>query len=607
MASGAAPVICGNCSEVSLADSIALCAECDKSCCSKCYREPNESVSLFSTPYILCRGCFRNRRQQEGILSCSLHPERMLELYCITCEQQICCDCFILLPEHKRHTIDTVEAVYRQKLLETVEKFSKIPQRLKLIDWDAIRQVDENLRIVQDVEQQILDEINQLIGNRTAAMLNKTAEKKRVLIGIKEYVAQMDVQNRQTLLQIRGLNTNDFLRQQEVLNERCERILKDVEQLQVQSVTWEDIQCDLIPACKLESIVLNVPSDSDQTSKRIPFQLMDDCGIQWITVCHIRAMSIILEMYPGTMVGDFNFRAVVEISHLNQMKVTQKIFPFREKLPLTELISLNELQNGGFLSKTGDIRLKIGIRSESIVEENNLLKKLLFDQRKAVGHSQMELAALKDQNFIQQGDKLRLNCELKRLKEIHDEQVMLMRREIKELKQMADARPSSPASSVSVPPSPTDIDKQKLSCDMKRLQAKLESMRITMKSMNPYAIGSFEIYRWSKETKFYSPQLASYTGVTIYVIVQPNFSDNNSDVNAYICYSKGPKNRCQVFLEVLNEFEESNIREDRVFDFSKGTSFTWKSVITRYALTRDGGFLVNDHLKIKFGLRPLLE
>lgn len=307
------------------------------------------------------------------------------------------------------------------------------------------------------------------------------------------------------------------------------------------------------------------------------------------------------------MVGDFNFRAVVEISHLNQMKVTQKIFPFREKLPLTELISLNELQNGGFLSKTGDIRLKIGIRSESIVEENNLLKKLLFDQRKAVGHSQMELAALKDQNFIQQGDKLRLNCELKRLKEIHDEQVMLMRREIKELKQMADARPSSPASSVSVPPSPTDIDKQKLSCDMKRLQAKLESMRITMKSMNPYAIGSFEIYRWSKETKFYSPQLASYTGVTIYVIVQPNFSDNNSDVNAYICYSKGPKNRCQVFLEVLNEFEESNIREDRVFDFSKGTSFTWKSVITRYALTRDGGFLVNDHLKIKFGLRPLLE
>ena len=63
-----------------------------------------------------------------------------------------------------------------------------------------------------------------------------------MLIGIKEYVAQMELQNRQTLEQIRGLNTNDFLRQQEVLNERCERILKDVEQLQVQSVTWDDIQ-----------------------------------------------------------------------------------------------------------------------------------------------------------------------------------------------------------------------------------------------------------------------------------------------------------------------------------------------------------------------------
>ncbi|KXJ73215.1 hypothetical protein RP20_CCG016286 [Aedes albopictus] len=609
MASGGTQIICQNCSSVTSAESVRQCADCERSCCHKCSQEPDESVSLFSTPRILCLRCFKNHREQDGILCCPMHPDRTLDLYCMTCEQQICCDCFILLAEHKRHTIDAVETVYRQKLLETVEKFRKIPQRLKLIDWDAIRQVDENLRIVQDVEQRILGDINELIRNRTAAMLGKTAEKKRVLIGIKEYVAQMELQNRQTLEQIRGLNTNDFLRQQEVLNERCERILKDVEQLQVQSVTWDDIQCDLIPSCTLEPIVINIPLDGDQMSKRIPFPVMDDCGIQWITICHVRTASIVMEMYPSQTMGDFNFRAVVEISHLNQTKVTYKTLSFREKLIPTELASLKELQIGGFLSKMGDIRLKIGVRSETIVEENNLLRKLLFDQRKAVGHSQMELAALKDQNFIQQGDLLRLNCEMKRLKEVHDEQVMAMKKEIKELKQTTDAaRPASPVSSVGVPPpSPTEIDKQKLSCDMKRLQAKLESMRIAMKSMNPYAIGSFEIYRWSKETKFYSPHLASYDGVTIYVIVRPNFTDNNANVDAYICFSKGPKKRCQVFLEVLNEIEESNIREDRVFDFSKGTSFAWKSVITHYALTRDGGFLVNDHLKIKFGLRPLVE
>lgn len=61
---------------------------------------------------------------------------------------------------------------------------------------------------------------------------------------------------------------------------------------------------------------------------------------------------------------------------------------------------------------------------------------------------------------------------------------------------------------------------------------------------NPYAIGSFEIYRCSKDNKFYSPQLTSYNGVTIYVIVQPNFStESNSDVNAYICWAKGAKNK----------------------------------------------------------------
>ncbi|XP_062552955.1 uncharacterized protein LOC134218106 [Armigeres subalbatus] len=607
MSSGAGQVICSNCSSLALVESIVQCAECLKSCCQKCSREPNESVSLFNIPRILCSKCYRMHREQEGISCCPLHSERTLDLYCMTCEQQICCDCFILLPEHKRHTIDAVETVYRQKLLETVEKFRKIPQRLKLIDWDAVRQVDENLRIVQDVEQRILEEINELIRNRTASMLGKTAEKKRVLVRVKEYVANMEHQNLQTLEQIRGLNTNDFLRQQEVLNQRCERILKDVEQLQIQSVTWDDIQCDLLPACNLETIVINVPFDIGQNSKRIPFQLRDDNGIQWITICHIRATSIVLEMYPGELVGDFNFRTDVEISHLNQMKMIHKSLPFREKLVQTELISLNELQSRGFLSETGDIRLKIGIRSESLVEENSFLKKRVFDQRKVVGHLQMELAALKDQNFIQQGDMLRLNCELKRLKQVHDEQVMHMKKEIKELKLAGDVRPVSPASSVSLPQSPIELDKQKLNCDMKRLQAKLESMRIAMKTMNPYAIGSFEIYKCSKETKFYSPQLSSYDGVTIYVIVQPNFSDKNSDVNAYICYSKGAKKKCQVFLEVLNEFEESNVREDRVFDFSKGTSFTWKSVITNYALTRDGGFLVNDHLKIMFGLRPLLE
>ncbi|XP_065093518.1 uncharacterized protein LOC135714154 [Ochlerotatus camptorhynchus] len=608
MASASDPVICTNCSAVTLAESVALCTGCDKSCCSKCSREPSDSVSLFSVPHILCLACYRDRRQKEGIVTCPLHPERTLDLYCLTCNLQICYDCFVLLPEHKRHTIDTVEVIYRQKLLETVEKFRKIPQRLKLIDWEAIRQVDDNLKIVQNVEQNILNEIQQLIHNRTAVMLGKTAEKKRTLIGIKEYVLQMELQNRQMLQQIRDLNTSDFLRQQEVLNERCERILNDVEQLQVQSVTWDDIQCDLLPACTLEPIVLNVPLDGDQSNKRVPFQLEDDCGIQWITICHIRATSIVLEMYPNLLVGDFNFRAVVEISHLNQMKMTSKTFTFREKLLPTELIPLDELQNSGFLSKAGDLRLKIGIRSENIVEENILVKKLLLEQRKATGHLQMELAAVKDQNFIQQGDMMRSSCEMKRLKDLYETQTMVFKRQIKELKLAADERPSTPGSSINVPLTPTEVDKQKLNADLKRLQAKLESMQIAMKSMNPYAIGSFEIYRCSKDNKFYSPQLTAYNGVTIYVIVQPNFSaESKSDVNAYICLAKGARNKCQIFLEVLNECEEANIREDRVFDFSKGTSFTWKSVISHYALYRDEGFLVNDHLKIKFGLRPLLE
>lgn len=78
-------------------------------------------------------------------------------------------------------------------------------------------------------------------------------------------------------------------------------------------------------------------------------------------------------------------------------------------------------------------------------------------------------------------------------------------------------------------------------------------------------------------------------------------------MNAYVCWAKGPKLRCQIFIEVVNEFEDECVREDRVFDFSKGTSFTWKSVISHYNLFRSDGFLSDDHLKIKFGVRPAVE
>lgn len=92
----------------------------------------------------------------------------------------------------------------------------------------------------------------------------------------------------------------------------------------------------------------------------------------------------------------------------------------------------------------------------------------------------MELAALKDQNFIQQGDMMRSSCEMKRLEELYEIQTMIFKRQIK---LATEERPSTPGSSVNVPLTATEVDKQKLSADMNRLQAKLETMRSAMKSM----------------------------------------------------------------------------------------------------------------------------
>lgn len=543
------------------------------------------------------------------MLACRMHPDRFLNLYCLTCGVQICCDCFVQLPEHKRHTIDSIEEVYRMKLLETVEKFREIPKRLKLVDWEAVRQVEENLKIITEMEQRILGDVRELFQQRTAIMLGKTSEKKAVLQKTKEFVDRTEMQHRQTLESIQGLNTNDFLRLQAALNERCEGILADVAQLQVEPVRWDDIECDLLPSCKLHPIVLNVPAgDKADGKKHVQIQLIDDCGIIWNTTFYIGGQTLALEMKPNRQLDEFHFKAIVEMSHSSRIRVSGKSFAFQGCLAKNELITLPKLTAGGFLTDTGDLNMRIGIRPENILEENDLLKALLVEQRKINAQLKVESASLKDQNFIIRGDMLRVGSDAQQEKEMLESQVVALTKRLKMFQHnsyaqavKAVARPDSPVSQ------PED-EKEKLNTDMLKLRSKLDEMKTSMKAMNPFAIGSFEIYRWSKDSKFYSPHLSSYNGVSIYVIIQPNFAcDNASDVNAYVCWAKGAKMRCQIFIEVVNEYEDECVREDRVFDFSKGTSFTWKSVISHYNLYRSEGFLSDDHLKIKFGLRPAVE
>ncbi|XP_058453408.1 uncharacterized protein LOC131431607 [Malaya genurostris] len=584
------------------------CTECGCLCCTSCSKEPTELISLFNAPSVLCRRCFCIRQSNEEIVHCEVHPDRCRDLYCLTCDMQICCDCFIKQSDHKRHTIDSVEVIYRQKLLETVEKFQQVPKHLKLIDWNTIRQADENLKMVEEVEQQILKDIHQLVQQQTSSMLARTAEKREILIRTKGIIGRTELQQREAMEQIQTLNTNNFLRLQESLNKRCDRILKDLEQLHLEPVRWDDIQCDLIPTCELRTVVFNISKDPVLEQKPVTIHLMDGCGIQWTVMFHLGPLTIGLEMYPNQMLKDFQFKTFVELSHATKINATGASFSFRESMARTELISIDKLHVGGYLSSDGDFILRIGVRPENILEENRLVKMLLLDQRKTKDLLLVEIAALENQNFILQADNLKAKSELNAVMASYESEVSNLKKEIAELKQAADECPTTPTSLGSFSSSPTDDAKQKLLLDLKRLQAKLDTMKISMKSMNPFAIGSFEIYRWSKEAKFYSPHLTSYNGITIYVVIQPNFiSDTNSAVNAYICWAKGSKKKCEVFMEVVNEYEEKCVRENRMFDFSKGTSFSWKYVITHFDLFREGGFLGDDNLKIKFGLRPSLD
>ncbi|XP_055551134.1 uncharacterized protein LOC129733346 [Wyeomyia smithii] len=603
MTSYAAQLSCANCTAT---DGISqVCSECGQLCCTVCSREPVDRISVFNAPYILCGMCFESNSIATTLGQCEQHHGRYLYLYCLTCDMQICCDCFILLADHKRHTIDSVETIYRQKLLETVEKFQEIPRRLKLIDWNAIRQVDTNLEIVEYMEKRILMEVHDLVQQRTASLLSLTTEKKEALVRIKEIVSRTEMQQLEAMKQIRELNTSNFLRLQQSLHQRCEQILQDVEQLHMQPVIWDDIQCDLIPVCKMHLVYLDLRPDTDHP---VSVEFYDDCGIQWTALFHLEPLVISLEIRPthGTL-DAFHFIAMIETCHPTRITKSVASVSFAGGMERNKLLSIGQLQHAGYLSEERFLKLRVGVRLENIVDEKKVLKTLLLEEQKVNSYSKMEKAALKEQNFILQREILQLRANACQTKVSYETLLVDKKIEHRVVKEERCTTPNSQASGSSLVS--TNEDKQQLILDMKRLQVKLDGMKHAMKLMNPYAIGSFEIYRFSKESKFYSPHLTSYNGITIFVIIQPNFfNENSSAVNANICWAKGPKKNCEVFIEVVNEYEKDCIREDRVFDFSKGTSFTWKNVITHFALFNGkGGFLADDNLKIKFGLRPKLE
>ncbi|XP_053692405.1 uncharacterized protein LOC128740860 [Sabethes cyaneus] len=605
MTSYAAQLSCASCAATNGISR--TCSACRQLCCTICSREPADQISMFNAPSVLCQNCLDSSADTATLGHCELHPGRILDLYCLTCNMQICADCFIMVAEHKRHTIDSVETIYRQKLLETVEKFCEISRRLKQIDLSAVWQVNENLKIVEEVEKQILTEVCQLVQERTASLVRLTAEKKEILNRTKDVINRAKMQQLETMKEIDELNSSDFLRSQESLNVRCGQILRDIEQLHVQPVLWDDIQCDLIPVCKMQTIFLNLRPDSTLEGQQISVHLIDDCGIQWTVLFYVESLTISSEIFPTQKVLDgFQFRAMVEISHTTRLKVSGASFIFGGRMERSQLISIKHLQCTGLLSDEGILKLRIGIRLENIVGENKLLKALLLEEQNANSHLKIEQATLKEQNLILQQEIAHVRFSACQSIASYEKIMTSLSKENKELKEASVERSATPNSQGS---SPTYEDKQKLISDMKRLQVKLDAMKCSMKSMNPYAIGSFEIYRFSKETKFYSPHLTTYNGITIYVVIQPNFfSDNASTVNANVCWAKGPKKNCEVFIEIINEYEKDCVREDRVFDFTKGTSFTWRNVISHFALFNGkGGFLADDNLKIKFGLRPKLD
>lgn len=216
-------IICEQCSEGS---SIAFCHQCAEFICEDCTRS-HRKMKIFSDHVVASlktlRGSLVNSVQlKDGARKCVKH-EKVMELFCLQCEELICHDCTII--KHKRHRFESVTECApkaRKTLSETLDKLKDVQAKLRGYEGEVVSETDElkkqKEKTVKSIYQSF-DEMIAVLEARKMELLQQTyslAEEKDNALGSNMtmlQVAQKEVQCLVNLVQskVKTLSNQDLM------------------------------------------------------------------------------------------------------------------------------------------------------------------------------------------------------------------------------------------------------------------------------------------------------------------------------------------------------------------------------------------------------------
>lgn len=285
---------------------------------------------------------------------CRLHPNRWLDLLCITCDLAICTDC--LTSEHRRHTIDSLR-MFHDDSTQRLESVAETFRALAVAN-------EENARMLQTVrsfESDLLGQIGRLVLNAQEYVAGIHCKVSQQEVGWKSYLEKHAAEL------LPGCSTDGggpssskvVVKQENCSNEK---------------------QRPIIPVIEMRPCVVNLNSD-DLGNVALSYE----CGITWNlqftphrdSHCELSISCRTSEKCPQ-FEGNFQLRLDVirpEDSSVFTIRKSLKSLTMRNffVVPTPTMIDTTELQNKGFLSKEGQMTGRVGIGPEDAQTERNCL------------------------------------------------------------------------------------------------------------------------------------------------------------------------------------------------------------------------------------------
>lgn len=232
------------------------------------------------------------------------------------------------------------------------------------------RQIAKNLELVEVNEQSLLADLEGLYETakqsiRASAIQRKTALKEKLAV---DFAAPRDILERE----IYSLSKYELIKLHPALIKHITQQMAACVGYTHQEVDSYGFECPLIPRLTLSTIRID-----NITKRKVPVQLAitDSSGFPWTAMVAVFPW-ISVQLFPKDETMEcFPHRVVFEIVHRDLAKTLRRSFTITdlcEEMTLCEDVKF--LRANGFLLQNNVIVLRIGIRSSSLVVENELLK-----------------------------------------------------------------------------------------------------------------------------------------------------------------------------------------------------------------------------------------